>query len=137
MSKTCIRKAEMPTFWEFVKWLIKDVKTHADLHFEPSVDWCAICYMDYNYIIKHENYASENVEFLRQTDLLRYIASQSILDSKNKERVNRPDDLTSHEITTKYMSVLSNEDILALSKAYEMDFKLFDYTFTIGNLTVP
>ena len=137
VSKTCIRKAEMPTFWEFVQWLIKDGKTHADLHLEPIVDWCAICSMDYNYIIKHENYASENVEFLRQTDLLRYIASQSILDSKNKERVNRPDDLTSHEITTKYMSVLSNEDILALYKAYEMDFKLFDYTFTIGNLTVP
>ena len=93
--------------------------------------------MDYNYIIKHENYASENVEFLQETDMLRYIASQSILDSKNKERVNRPDDLTSHEITTKYMSVLSNEDIIALYKAYEMDFKLFDYTFTIGNLTVP
>ena len=65
------------------------------------------------------------------------MANPSILDGK-KERVNRPDELSSHDITVKYLSVLSNEeDILALYKAYEMDFKLFDYTFTIGNLTVP
>ena len=64
------------------------------------------------------------------------MANPSILDGK-KERVNRPDELSSHDNTVKYLSVLSNEDILALYKAYEMDFKLFDYTFTNGNLTVP
>ena len=90
-----------------------------------------IALKNWKYIIKHEN-----LEFLRQTNLLQYMANPSILDGK-KERVNRPDELSSHDITVKYLSVLSNEDILALYKAYEMDFKLFDYTFTIGNLTVP
>ena len=138
VSKTCVRKAEMPTFWEFAQWLINDWRnTYADLHIVPIVNWCAICSMDYDYIIKQENFDFESIEFLRQTDLLQYISNQSILESKHKIQINRPEDLTSRDITIKYMSVLSNEDILALYKAYELDFKLFDYSFTVGNLTVP
>ena len=70
-----------------------------------------IALKNWKYIIKHEN-----LEFLRQTSLLQYMANPSILDGK-KERVNRPDELSSHDITVKYLSVLSNEDILALYKA--------------------
>ena len=43
----------------------------------------------------------------------------------------------SAQVTAKYFEQLSDEDINKIYTVYEDDFKLFDYTFTFRNISLP
>ena len=43
----------------------------------------------------------------------------------------------SAQVTAKYFEQLSDEDINKIYTVYEDDFKLFDYTFNFGNISLP
>ena len=129
------RTEKLPTFWEFVQWFTNHQGSNQDEHWIPIIDYCSVCALKYDYILKFEDYKEENLEFLQQADLLKYFPNKNILTQKVNE--NRPGKLTSLEITKLYFDVLSNEDVEKLYKIYESDFKLFGYTFQFRNLTFP
>ena len=43
----------------------------------------------------------------------------------------------SAQVTAKYFEQLSDEEIMKIYTVYEDDFKLFDYTFNFGNISLP
>ena len=48
-----------------------------------------------------------------------------------------PIKIFSAEVTTKYFEYLSDKDIYNIYAVYEDDFKLFDYTFKLRNISLP
>ena len=127
------RTSKLPTFWEFVQWIIRSNGLMANIHWIPMYNFCSICAFEYDYVIKHEHYDQENLEFMQETGLLKYLSSSSVLEQK--VNVNRPDEMSSTDITKLYFEVLSNEDIHQLFQLYQNDFRLFNYSFTFRNVT--
>ena len=127
------RTSKLPTFWEFVQWIIRSNGSMANIHWIPIYHFCSICAFGYDYVVKHEHYHEENLEFMQETGLFKYLSTSSVLDKK--VNVNRPDEMLSTDITKLYFEVLSNEEIQKLFQVYQNDFQLFNYSFTFRNVT--
>ena len=67
------RTPELPTFWEFIQWFLRNKKSHANEHWTPMVDYCSVCALNYNYILKFEDFAEDNLEFTRSANLIQYL----------------------------------------------------------------
>ena len=86
-----VRTPSLPTWWEFVQWIINNEGYKRDLHFN-TYSYCAYCSFDFDYIIKHENYSQENLDFVKETGLDEYMSDLTILE--NKVNVHRPKGLS-------------------------------------------
>ena len=128
-----VRTANLPTFWEFIQWFLRNHKSHANEHWCPMIDYCSVCSMNYNYILKFEHYAEENFEFMQSVHLDQYLPEDN--DFHRVVNGNHGQYKSSTEITKLYFEVLSNEEILKLFEIYQNDFKLFGYSFTFRNVT--
>ena len=127
-----VRTPNLPTFWEFIQWFLRNHKSHANEHWYPMSDYCSVCSMNYNYILKFEHYAEENLEFMKSINFDQYLPQEN-----NFHRVvngNHQQDMSSTEITKLYFEVLSNDEILKLFEIYQSDFRLFGYSFTFRNV---
>ena len=128
-----VRTPNMPTFWEFIQWFLRNHKSHANEHWCPMIDYCSVCSMNYNYILKFEHYAEENLEFMKSVNLDQYLPEQN-----NFHKIvngNHQRGMSSTEITKLYFEVLSNDEIQKLFEIYQNDFRLFGYYFTFRNVT--
>ena len=72
-----VRTPNMPTFWEFIQWVLRKHKSHANEHWCPMIDYCSVCSMNYNYILKFEHYAEENLEFMKSVNLDQYLPEKN------------------------------------------------------------
>ena len=77
-----IRTPDMPTWWEFVQWILREKKSRADGHWADYSDYCSICNFDFQYIIKNENYQQETLDFLKATNLYQYLSNDTLLEGK-------------------------------------------------------
>jgi len=123
---TSQRSAELPTFWEFVQYLNSFSKySTMDPHWRPINVYCTPCSFHYNFILKFENIAEEQVHFTN------YLGNgerfQEIWGNSNHGKVSDT------EITDKYFRVLSDSEIWGLVKIYRLDFQMFNYTFSYRN----
>ena len=68
-----------------------------------------------------------------------YISSKFVAFVENgmKLKLTMPNMFFSAEVTAKYFGQLSDEDIYNIYTVYEDDFKLFDYTFKLRNISLP
>ena len=125
--------ASLPSFWEFVQSVI--IKLNMDEHWKPIYEHCSVCHPIqlhvHPYILKFENLKEEGPAFLR------YFGWEHKINKSTKLNVNNYSDMSSAEITQLYFSILSKDEIRKLYSVYEYDFLLFDYTFKIGDLSVP
>jgi len=125
--------ANLPSFWEFVQSV--NMKSNMDEHWMPMNEYCSVCHpvqLQINpYILKFEYLNVEGPEFIRD------VGWDQKVNKSTRLNVNRIRDMSSEEITQLYFSVLTEDDILKLYKVYEYDFILFNYTFNIGNLSLP
>ena len=125
--------ANLPSFWEFVQSVI--IGLNMDEHWMPMYKYCSVCNLnDFSndpYILKFESLDVEETAFLE------YMGWDDIFSKTNKLNVNKFGNLSSEEVTQLYFSILSQEDIIKLFRVYKKDFLLFQYTFSIGNLTLP
>ena len=87
-----VRTPDLPTFWEFVQWIVNNDGWKRDHHFY-DYSYCAYCSFGFDFIIKHENYFQENLDFVKETGLDEYMSDVSILESK--VNVHRPKGLSS------------------------------------------
>ena len=126
--------ADLPSFWEFSQAVIEHYKI--DEHWAPINEYCSVCneisMKAFRYILKFEKLEDEEERFLKH---VRWNLNEEKLESKLN--VNQPDDISGKELALLYFSELSEKQIRALYRVYELDFLLFDYTFTIGNIHLP
>jgi len=126
--------SDLPIFWEFVQFVIESRKSAMDEHWKPTMNYCSLCVINYDYVIKFEDYLSEAKGFLRTSNLIT-LAHEELLDQAINP--NRPGEMSSSDVTAKYFGMLSDEDIHKLYQVYQDDFRLFNYTFTYGKLKFP
>ena len=125
--------ANLPSFWEFVQSVI--IGLNMDEHWMPMYKYCSVCnlneFSNNPYILKFESLDVEETAFLE------HMGWNNIVSKANKLNVNKFGNLSSEEVTQLYFLMLSQEDIIKLFRVYKNDFLLFQYTFSIGNLTLP
>ena len=132
-----------PSFWEFVQVLINDYSIKDSIkdnflymHIRPIYDHCCMCHEDqlsvFRYILRFEELEKEEPAFIR------YMRWENKINiSQPKLNVQRPDGLTSEEITKLYFTQLSKDEVLSLYNFYKLDFLLFNYTFKFGDMVLP
>jgi len=115
------RSSSLPSWWEFVQYIIHTSPINYDEHWKPASLYCSVCSFPYNYILHFENIQKEEKFFAEDM-------SASDLIHPRWENRNH-EGLAKEEILGKYFSMLDDKDITALFKIYEDDFKLFGYQF--------
>ncbi len=85
----------------------------------------------FHFILKFEELQKEEEQFLSHCHW------DEKINTRSKLNVNNPDNWSRKELTRIYFSTLSQEQIFGLYKVYELDFLLFNYTFAIGDLSLP
>jgi len=126
--------SDLPIFWEFVQFVIESRKGAMDEHWKPTFNYCSMCVLNYDYVIKFEDYLNEAKAFLK-TSNLNTLANEEVLEEAINP--NRPGEMSSSDITEKYFGMLSDEDIHKLYQVYQEDFRLFNYTFTYRKMKFP
>ena len=106
------------TFKEFIGYLITNgMEEGFDWHWKPFENICRPCFFKYDFIGRYE-YLGEEVEFLKK---------------KAEVEIDKPfppmRESKSHVELLDYYSTLPPEWILRLGEIYEVDFKLFGYSF--------
>ena len=66
--------ANLPIFWEFVQFVIHQKKSSMDEHWKPTANYCSMCIINYDYVIKFEDLSQESQEFLKVTNLKQFIS---------------------------------------------------------------
>merc|ERR1711915_458707 len=100
------RSAEMPSWWEFVQYIIETDPIKYDEHWKPINMYCSICSFSYNYILHFENMQQEEQMFGLE------LGKQDKMNNQH-ENTNH-EGLSKEEVVAKYFSLLDDDDILKL-----------------------
>ncbi|GJQ80792.1 hypothetical protein Trydic_g9383 [Trypoxylus dichotomus] len=121
------RRTKVPTFEEFVLYLLDCVKNgeSLDMHWTPIVEFCTPCMFNFD-IVAHTETLQEDQEYL--------IYKAGLQDIIKPEWKNSGKGMTAQQVD-KYYSQLTRAQILQLYHIYRYDFELFNYTLT-GYLNV-
>lgn len=123
-----------------------------DEHWKPASYYCSACMIEYDYIIKFEDYLDEGAAFMNFSNLTRLVPENLLERHINP---NRPDQMTryldlrlcieqtaitrlssSSEVTKLYFGMLTDTEIRNLYQIYLDDFKMFGYTFNFRNVSL-
>ena len=117
----------LPSFWEFVEAVIDKYKL--DEHWEPINKYCSVCnasvLKSFRYILKFEDLKSEASDFLKHCDWNYPLIPRNVNNKIHSSTSN---------LTHKYFSAHSKEQIVKLYSIYELDFVLFNYSFPMEYL---
>ena len=83
--------ADLPIFWEFVQYVIESRRDRMDEHWKPTVAYCSMCIIPYQYVIQFEDYINEGTQFLRQSNLEQYLPENALHQHTNN---NRPGEMS-------------------------------------------
>ncbi|GAB0089549.1 Carbohydrate sulfotransferase [Sergentomyia squamirostris] len=110
---------EMPTFSEFVNYILKEDHAHHELcvHWRPIVDLCTPCQVNFNVIAKFET-LDEDQKYILET------ANISDIISEQWRNVGKPMKRTIEE----FYNELSEQQVSELFELYKSDFEIFDYS---------
>lgn len=117
------RVAELPSWWEFVQYLLSFPSTDRyDEHWRPVSLHCSPCNFPFTHIIHFESLQAEERLFLKE------------FGKKETGNLSRRENaagsqLSSEDLVSKYFSLLDDDDIYGLYKIYKEDFHLFGYQF--------
>jgi len=115
------RSADMPSWWEFVQYLLNTSPSSYDEHWKPASMYCGVCSFPYNRILHFENIENEEKFFAEEMN-----ASDLI----HPRWENRNDEgLAKEDILSKYFDLLDDEEVEALYEIYKDDFLMFGYQF--------
>lgn len=115
--------AELPTFWEFVQFIIGTPKSDFDEHWLSPITYCSLCNIKYDYILHFENFHEE----------IQYVWKKLQVKTEWIGSLNETNQVSN--LTQIYFQTLSNEDIKALFQIYKDDFRMLGYQFQIRNFT--
>jgi len=119
-----VRTDTMPTWWEFVQWLLSSAtKAHRwDNHWMPTWSQCSPCTFRPNVILHFEN-LSEEEGWLKQE----LPGGERLVPTVRNQRGEKG--VSADQLTAEYFSMLSHNDIEKLKKVYKKDFDMFGYTW--------
>lgn len=111
----------MPTFEEFVVWLLSQPLEKDDDHWSQYHKQCSICTVNFDYILNLENYTMNGVTYIFQN--LGLDENSAYLPNIQLSRGGRSD----FARTCKYFETLSKNLVKRLYQRYEIDFEMFGY----------
>ena len=83
--------SDLPIFWEFVQYVIDTPHSSMDEHWKPTSNYCSMCVINYNFVIKFEDYIKEGQDFLKQSNLTKYVEVDELSKHINP---NRPGEMS-------------------------------------------
>ena len=121
-----ILKKDEPSFEEFIEYLLVTEISSYDEHWKPISLLCNVCYFQYDFYLKFENFGpefNELVTYLKTTKQLPTNYQIYYLNSQSK--INNSSSL---DIAKSYMNRLPKSKVKILYEKYKQDFKFFDYS---------
>jgi len=115
------RNEKLPSWWEFVQYIIHHNAWGFDEHWRPMSLYCGICSFPYNRILHFENIETEEKYFAKE------ISAKNAIHPRWENR--NDEGFPKEEILRKYFDILEDAEIDALYKIYKDDFKMFGYQF--------
>ncbi|XP_071516116.1 carbohydrate sulfotransferase 11-like [Panulirus ornatus] len=111
----------MPTFTEFVRFLVDQPALEYDSHWKPISLHCEVCYVNYTSIVHMETFLTD----------LKYVFAMSGLDEAADLSVLTRNSHKGHgntkELLISYYSALGPKLLQLIVNVYKDDFYLFDY----------
>ncbi|XP_023713378.1 carbohydrate sulfotransferase 11 isoform X3 [Cryptotermes secundus] len=111
----------VPKFKEFVEWLLIISPNKYDVHWNRYSDHCRPCSIDYDAIIKMDNFSNEEVRVVCEMGLEHLNVSLQHLQPTSGGS-------TDFYITCQYFQQLIPEEVKALYEIYSLDFQMFHYS---------
>jgi len=121
------RSDKMPSWWEFVQYLLSTPPSSYDEHWIPVSKYCSPCSLHYTRILHSETIQEEEQELAIELGASGLIKPRRENDNSGGR----------HHMTDAYFSLLSDNDIEALFNIYRDDFLMFGYHFTFRGRTYP
>ena len=115
------RSADMPSWWEFVQYLLNTSPSSYDEHWKPASMYCGVCSFPYNRILHFENIENEEKFFAEEMNASDLI--QPRWENRNDGGLEK------EIILSKYFDLLDDEEVEALYEIYKDDFLMFGYQF--------
>ncbi|XP_031617869.1 carbohydrate sulfotransferase 11 [Contarinia nasturtii] len=116
-----LREPKWPLFSEFVSYLLDEMSKRSpktDMHWVPITEFCTPCQIKFDVIAKFETLDEDQRFLIERADLRRHISPQWKNSGKGKN---------TQELTTKFFSQLSMNQLDRLCDIYKYDLQLFDY----------
>ena len=113
---------QVPTFKEFVRYLIDVNFTEYDNHWMPYFVFCTPCHVHYSYIAKTETINDDSLYIKQVLQSLGMTISEQEEEEATMNRLNK-----AHELTEEDYSNIPKSMIQSLYKKYEIDFLMFGY----------
>nr|CAD7405121.1 unnamed protein product [Timema poppensis] len=108
----------VPTFEEFIRWLLRTPPGRYDAHWNRYYDQCAPCSIRYDAILHLDGNETEELDYLlSRTEMKEPIVLQ--------ESFGGP---TTFQVTCDYLGQLSRQQIHSLYHTYKVDFLMFGYS---------
>ncbi|CAL4077537.1 unnamed protein product, partial [Meganyctiphanes norvegica] len=122
----------IPTFQEFVRFLVQDPVEKMDPHWKPIYSHCGACTVHFTHVVHMETFTEDLVEITRECGMDSDIVSKVLQDSSYKHESKQKTSL----LMTSYYATLSTELLQELLRIYNKDFILFGYdpTTFLSNL---
>jgi len=123
-SAICDGAEHNVSFVEFVRFLTDrglDDSRRFNAHWAPVSDLCQPCHVQYDYVIKLEEFNTEAFQLWKalygnEAPVLPAVIHRNALPVR-----------TSHDVTTKYLRQLTGRQMRRLRRLYADDFRLFGY----------
>jgi hypothetical protein len=97
--------------------------------------FCSVCSISYDYVLKFEQLEVEETLFLAARNLTTRLERKWM--NHNPPATTTASESDPDKLVKLYFSQLSDEDVVALYKVYETDFRMFNYTFEYKNFKFP
>ncbi|XP_032663147.1 carbohydrate sulfotransferase 11-like [Odontomachus brunneus] len=111
----------IPSFREFLEWLLRQPPEHDDVHWDRYYTHCAICDVNYNFILKLDNYTLGQINYILSK--LKLDRNKIYLSTLQRTR----NGLTDFNTSCKYFRNLTTDMVIRLYKRYKVDFDMFNY----------
>ncbi|KAJ8688251.1 hypothetical protein QAD02_024046 [Eretmocerus hayati] len=114
----------VPTFEEFIRWLLQEDPTQYDSHWDRYYQHCSLCHVRYNQVLKLDNYTTDELDFtFYHLNLGRHhsLRIHQLQETKGGQ--------TNFEQTCNYFKNLSHASIVSLYEKYRIDFDMLNYDF--------
>ena len=125
------------TFREFVRYLVDETVLCVEKfnnHWTRYVDFCHPCHIRYDYIVRYENFQREIGlvwdEVYRTGSVEERRNASKLFITRNASKVR------SRDVLARYMAQLTSDEIVKLYRLYEIDFRMYGYTWPLRNASL-
>ena len=114
----------LPTFWEFVQFLLNSNPGDYNTHWRPISLMCSPCSVTFDAILKLDNFQQELKFFTQKHGWDTELSNNPAKDKQNEgDRQN----LSAKQIADIYFETLDDQDVKKLYSIFKDDFELFGY----------